>query len=421
MASENTVVTDLYDALETDPGNINIHERLLEAWVASRDDDMALGVATSLLQIDPSNECAQEYIRSKRNFSRQFTETSPSHTPRVAPGPPRSKPEQTKNIETELEEGYGTLKRDSVMLLEELKATSTGSPDEVEMLRKLQLIADGRIDAAIPMSDPPSAREAARNIMANQARAPKLLIEDFELVVHWMKNQSQPDNTDAIRDRLVRRRALLEAALPTSLSAAISSAFTAVERELGQRKYVNSTTMITEEPLSSIPRENFLVTEDNYAWDISELVSSISANSGIMRNPLSKQIFTSTDIHAILAHPLGQGLRPLQEAQNRMRKGFRPATLEAIEKLGKVMLQDQSSDGAPSRNAMDGFLAYLATLPAVERKAVDDLKVPAADRHTGQAYDYTVGEAVRDAKANTTCFHKVGDFLSQAAPYLRRQ
>ncbi|KAF2473745.1 uncharacterized protein BDR25DRAFT_281669 [Lindgomyces ingoldianus] len=205
------------------------------------------------------------------------------------------------------------------------------------------------------------------------------------------------------------------------MSEAISAAFVTAERELLQKKYVNSTTMITQEPISSIPRENFFVTEDNYAWDIEELVQALSSNSGVMRNPLSKHLFSESDIQSILAHRLGQPLRPMQEAQHHMRKGFRPATIDWIVKLGRIMVLDQSDDAGPSRDAIDEFLAYVATLPKTERRAIDTLKVPASDRHTGQAYDYTVGESVRDAKANTTCFHKVGDFLSQAGPYLRKQ
>jgi hypothetical protein len=63
--------------------------------------------------------------------------------------------------------------------------------------------------------------------------------------------------------------------------------------------------------VSDIPRANFYVTEDNYAWDMDELAQAITANEGIMRNPLSKEIFTSKDIKGILLHPLGQGLGAL--------------------------------------------------------------------------------------------------------------
>lgn len=59
-------------------------------------------------------------------------------------------------------------------------------------------------------------------------------------------------------------------------------------------------------------------------------------------------------------------------------------------------------------------------MPESEQKAINGLKCPAKDSHTGQAYDFTIGEAVQDAKGNKVCFHKTGDFIKQAAEYLAR-
>lgn len=63
----------------------------------------------------------------------------------------------------------------------------------------------------------------------------------------------------------------------------------------------------------------------------------------------------------------------------------------------------------------------LNAVPEAEQKALDGLKCPAKDSHTGQSYDFAVGEAVRDAKGNRVCFHKTGDFLKQAGTYLRKK
>lgn len=60
------------------------------------------------------------------------------------------------------------------------------------------------------------------------------------------------------------------------------------------------------------------------------------------------------------------------------------------------------------------------SVPELEQKAIEGLKCPAKDNHTGQAYDSSIGEAVRDAKGNRVCFHKTGDFIGQAAAHLRR-
>ncbi|KAF2737631.1 hypothetical protein EJ04DRAFT_430542 [Polyplosphaeria fusca] len=289
------------------------------------------------------------------------------------------------------------------------------------MVNNLELIAEGRVNSAVSTAEPRSAREAARDIVANRNRNEVLLCEDFEMVAQWMKSRNPPADGDAIRARLVKRRTLLQAALPTSLSGAVSKAFATVERECLQKQYANSTTMTTLEPIASIPRDAFFVSEDNYAWDMEELVQALACNGGVMRNPLSRDLFSNADIEAILDHPMGRQLRPMQEAQHRMQHGFRPSTVAWISKLGSILLNEQSSDAASSRAAIDEFLAYMATLPAAERQAVDALKIAASDGHTGQAYDYTVGDSVRDAKMNTTCFHKVGDFLAQAASYLGRR
>jgi hypothetical protein len=178
------------------------------------------------------------------------------------------------------------------------------------------------------------------------------------------------------------------------------------------------------DPVSEIPHDKFLVTEDNYAWDMSELVQAITASSGVMRNPLTKTMFTPQDIRRILAHQDGAALKPIRAKQESFRNGLattHPDTIRKISELGKVMLEDQTEDAAPSRKAMDEFLGYAATLPDKEQEALDNLKIPARDSHSRQAYDYTVGEAVNDAKSNVTCGHKVGDFLRQAAEYLGKQ
>jgi hypothetical protein len=62
----------------------------------------------------------------------------------------------------------------------------------------------------------------------------------------------------------------------------------------------------------------------------------------------------------------------------------------------------------------------MEAVPELEQKAIEGLKCPARDSHTGQTYDWSIGEAVRDAKGNLVCFHKTGDFIKQAAAHLRK-
>lgn len=94
---------------------------------------------------------------------------------------------------------------------------------------------------------------------------------------------------------------------------------------------------------------------------MSELVGAITSNGGVFRNPLSRDMFTPKDIKGILMHPLGKPLAALRVEQHEMSKGVRLATIEQMEKLASILLEDQSSDTIPSRKAVDEFLAYVAT------------------------------------------------------------
>jgi hypothetical protein len=113
--------------------------------------------------------------------------------------------------------------------------------------------------------------------------------------------------------------------------------------------------------IKDVSRANFYVTEDNYAWDMDELVQAITANNGVLRNPLSKEMFTPKDIKGILLHPLGKPLAALGVEQHEMAKGVRMDTIVHMERLSHTLLEDQSADTVPSRKAVDEFLAYVAT------------------------------------------------------------
>jgi hypothetical protein len=231
----------------------------------------------------------------------------------------------------------------------------------------------------------------------------------------------------------------VQSTLPDNVKTHCDIALMHVEHEYLNRNYANTDTMLGDE-VKDIPRANFYVTEDNYAWDMDELVQAITANNGVLRNPLSREMFTPKDIKGILLHPLGKPLAALGVEQHEMSKGIRADTIVHMERLSAVLLTDQSSDTLPSRKAVDEFLAYIATcrcsrtlflhrlkaalltstVPELEQKAIEHLKCPARDSHTGQAYDFSIGEAVRDAKGNRVCFHKTGDFIKQAAAHLRQ-
>ncbi|KAH7392857.1 hypothetical protein BKA66DRAFT_411779 [Pyrenochaeta sp. MPI-SDFR-AT-0127] len=297
-----------------------------------------------------------------------------------------------------------------------------GLPQSSNVAR-IEMIADGhKIGSNLKAGPPGSARSVARIVRSNPKDATSLIISDLEDAMMWLRApQGIPSgaNDDAVRDALVRRKTALESALPDEMKVHCELALMHVEHENLERNYANTETMLGDE-VKEIPRPNFYVTEDNYAWDMDELVQAIKANSGVLRNPLSKEMFTPKDVKGILTHPLGKPLAALAVEQHEMSKGVRVATIEQMEKLSRILLEDQSADTIPSRKAVDEFLAYVATLPDLEQKAIDALKCPAKDSHTGQSYDFSIGESVRDAKGNRVCFHKTGDFVKQAAAHLRQ-
>jgi hypothetical protein len=132
------------------------------------------------------------------------------------------------------------------------------------------------------------------------------------------------------------------------------------EHENLNREYANKETMILSSPIIEIPREEFYVTEDNYAWDLSELVEAIVSNGGVMRNPLNKQMFTPKDIQAILKHPRGKKLAALQVEQQQLSRGVRKETIAWIEKLARSMKTERGRDWDDSWELILEFQRYVA-------------------------------------------------------------
>jgi hypothetical protein len=288
-------------------------------------------------------------------------------------------------------------------------------------IQNLTDLADGRISSVVRVRQPGSVSSVVRAMESNPERALDIAIGDLEDMARWLRSstsQSTPLDNDGVREALVKRVGMLSSALSDGMKKHASAALMHVEHEVLHRTYVCSETMYGDK-VSDIPRARFLVTEDGYPWDMEELAQAIASNSGVMRNPLSRQMFTTKDIRTIVQHPLGKRLGALQIEQSKLSRGVRPKTIEELEKMAAVLLADMSADQMESRHVVDAFMAYVATLPDSEQKALDGLRVPAKDSHTGQAFDTSIGEAVRDAQANRVCFHKTGDLLKQGARYLR--
>ena len=300
-------------------------------------------------------------------------------------------------------------------------------------------------------SKPPKPRhvkETAEQMAADPPRSLDTAINDLSALIDYEKSRKPNLSDDELRTRLVARTNALAASIHPNTAYLAPQALMHITHECLSHTYTNDSTMVSMDPLSSIPRSRFFASEDNYAWDMSELAAALHANqSASLRNPLSRAPFTEADVTAIVHHPLGRGLAAVRIRQTELRRGVRQETVRRLETLAKVLLEDDEESMQVSRGAMDDFAAYVATLPRDEREALNGLRCPATDRHTGVGYDASVGDMLRDAKANQVsgccgllfvlaglltlgasrltrniiqvCGHKAGDFLSQAARYLK--
>jgi hypothetical protein len=434
------LISDLWDAIERNPPAIQARALLMDQWINAGWLGIAGDTARELLRFDPLNAAAQEFIRkngaAKTNQSSTGIpeeKSANASTPRQHAAPkmlalPR-RPEDRTAMELELSQGYEELRARAQTLLREYRLVSDlqgGNPQQPctenrHIIQDLGALTDGCMSAVVSAVPPRSARAVSKAIEADQEQALDLAIGDLVEVARWVRSSSEKiiDN-DTMREILAKRVRVMIAALPDGFQQLPQDALMHVEHEELGRTYVNSETMISLEDVGGIPRTNFWMSEDGYAWDMEELATAINSNGGVMRNPLSKQMFTQDDVRAIVEHPLGKRLAPLQVEQSELRRGVRMATIVRLDKLAAALLDDDNDDQIKSRHALDSFLAYVAMLPQVERKAIDVLRVPAKDSHTGQPFDCTIGEAVRDAQASKICLHKTGDLIGQAARHLRQ-
>ncbi|KAK4206924.1 hypothetical protein QBC37DRAFT_456930 [Rhypophila decipiens] len=453
--TKTNLIQHLYQLLDADPRSIFLHERLIEAWDAAGQKETVHAIASDLLALEPTNALALRHVHHTASASSSRKSETPSSSLPFrrhfqasvsgnSLGPPGtnfdlSTTDGRAMAEKRLTEGYAKLCSEAAILSIEMAAVIALLPPWChegtaerrtgpDMVSNLNLAGAGHVHAIAALTHQPrSAREVARdlsNIPPDQQS--QRLIDDFEHVISWTRSQSDASpldhgSNDAIRSRLVKRKILLDALLPlTTGETTTATALSYVEHRHLARRYENDETMLGD-AVSDIPAANLLVSEDNYAWDMAELASALEANSGIMRNPLTRKLFSETDVRRILAHPLGQRLRPMRDAQTaHLSRGLHPDTVRLVAQMGRVMVADQTLDMAPSQEVADEFLAHVATLPDAERQVLECLKVPARDSLNRQQFDYTVLQAVHDFKSNLTCVHKIGDFFNQAAQHFTR-
>ncbi|CAK7228226.1 hypothetical protein SCUCBS95973_006810 [Sporothrix curviconia] len=368
-------------------------------------------------QLDPKAAMAARLPASKGLGAKRINKRP------VQFGPVPSSDRERLEVERKLEQRFAELQsRASELEREMVVLENVGLVDNAEIFQDTRNIKEGRVSLVVMPALPRPVRQLVRELQGDRQKCLDLIIDDFVEVAQWAleEDTTNKPHIDVVRDRLLRRQTLLDAMLPSGLEDLGRMAMMHVEHQLIHygKKYANDKTMLLED-VADIAMENLMVTSDNYAWDMAELADALAVNSGVMRNPLTRDMFSEEDVRQILNHPLGERLRPMAVEQSELKRGVRATTIERMAHLSKVMLEDQSAHATPTIEAIDIFMAYYHTLPEAEKRTLRSLKVPAKDSHTGQAYDSAILEAIQDAKANRVCYHKAGDFLSQAAKKLK--
>ena len=138
-------------------------------------------------------------------------------------------------------------------------------------IAKVHIMVDGDNSVTYRGMRPPgSARSVARNVRNKPKEATDLVIIDLEDMIRWVRapyGTPSGASIDSIRDALVTRRSAIESVLPDELKFHCELGFMHVEHEHLERNYINDETMLGDE-IKDIPRADFYVTEDNYAWSM---------------------------------------------------------------------------------------------------------------------------------------------------------
>lgn len=432
-AEDISLLGELYETIERKPPAIEARKLLVQQLLTFEWHESARDAVRELLSLNPNDAEVQALsaaVDNNKSLVEQHTAVKAeepstvcqlnSQKRRAIPKVELSK--DIKSSQNDLCVGYGDVRKrardleEEVRLLRGLYEKMGLEPPLAHHVPVLSALSDGLV--ASVLRPPPTA--SARSVAEQMARAPQKALDiAFEDLARLARaNTVAETKADSISKLLSSRVTALCTALSSDLQREPRLALMHVEHECLKRTYCLTETMYGD-PVSDIPRSNFWVSEDGYPWDLDELVQALKSNGGVMRNPLTKDLFSSDDIRAIVQHPLGKPLAALHVEQEKMSRGVRPVTVEKLQHLAAAILADMSDDQIPSRTALDEFLSYMATLPDAEQKALDLLRVPAKDRHTGQSFDTSIGDAVRDATGNRVCFHKVGDLLGQAAQFLR--
>ena len=440
-----SVINELIEHIERSHSMLDARILLMQQYARCGWTDAAEEVAHEALKIESSNSEAQIILAERRKQKRQKRQRGSGHKEPIEPHDRKEAKERkavkppwkparvavtdpSTSLRT-LESGYVKLLKDAESLLGEMKRYKTlDTPILDKEKSDLAGITLGKVSRVVrvkPLDGLDAVAQAIiRDCQTSGSKGLDIAIDDLQKAFSWVgtsanttehfkissKRPASTDDDGEAREALLKRAKGLKALLPLDLHSLADAAIMHAEHELLHRTYVNDKTMLRGEPISDIPRANFWASEDGYAWDMEELAGALRSGDGVMRNPLTKEMFSKSDVRAIVQHPLGRGLQALQLEQSSLKQGVRPHTVKQIAKLANVLKLDVSENGRPSRLAVEEIVSYLQTLPESEQKAIERLRVPAKDSHSGMPFDTTIGEAVADMQGNRVCSHCDGRF-----------
>ncbi|KZT61403.1 hypothetical protein CALCODRAFT_491209 [Calocera cornea HHB12733] len=188
--------------------------------------------------------------------------------------------------------------------------------------------------------------------------------------------------------------------------------------KLTPKEYRNDTTIVGMVPVSEIDPKHLLVTSDNYAWDIQELVQLIESKHGVFINGYTRLGFNNKDVKAIINHPSGEGARLSKlEAHNAaLRKKIPEHVFRRLQDVGKICVAEVGEDYSKSTVAILELKAFIEGLSAEVKDALEKAPFEVQDSHSRLPFRDTVMHELELVTSAGDCIHRFGDFLMQVRP-----
>jgi hypothetical protein len=381
-ADDLSLINELYTTIEDDPTAIYPRKFLVEQLTACGWISAAVDAAKDVLKLDPKDKEMLGFVEKhqttapasptkseNRTLNKLLPRFKTKYKAETVPVPTTDGERgwlEKRLIDaiTTLQERAGMLSRDMRVVTEVRKGRgeSISRDDELDALKSL---ANGQL-GTFNSQNPHSARAIARDIETENdpQKAIGLAISDLEDILDRLRSSDNPPNDDSIREILSKRCRIIATSLSAEKQDQVNLALMHLEHEKLGRKYHNSETMFGDE-VKDIHRSDFLMSEDGYAWSMDELAQAITAGGGVMRNPLSKEMFSTTDIKRIIQHPTGNKLAVMQLEQSKLSKGVRSTTIDQLSKLADVFLTDMEDDQRASRLALGVSYQGLGSIKAI--------------------------------------------------------